>query len=104
VMRDLMNADPVTVTSETPLAELFTPCSVSGMPVGVVDGDDRLVGVIPRVALLAALGEQPETAHPLVPGARAAVEDAVTATGGAPRQAADDGPGGGAPGKEAADA
>lgn len=55
-VRDLMDDEPVTVTQDTPLAELFTPCSVSGMPVAVVDGDRRLVGVIPRVALLAALG------------------------------------------------
>lgn len=76
-VRDLMDDEPTTVSHDTPLAELFTPCSVSGMPVAVVDGDAKLIGVIPRVALLAALGDQPETAITLDKDARDG--DGVTA-------------------------
>ena len=60
-VRDLMDDEPVTVDAGTPLAELFTPCSVSGTPIAVTDAEDRLVGVIPRIALLAALGDEPKT-------------------------------------------
>lgn len=56
-VRDLMNVAPVTVTPDTPLVELFAPCSRSALPVAVVEGDGRLVGVIPRVTLLSALGD-----------------------------------------------
>ncbi|WP_406295378.1 glycine betaine/L-proline ABC transporter ATP-binding protein [Embleya sp. NBC_00888] len=48
--------DVVTVTPQTPVAELFTPCAESRLPLAVVDEAMRLVGVIPRVSLLAALG------------------------------------------------
>jgi glycine betaine/proline transport system ATP-binding protein len=48
--------DIVTVTPQTPVAELFTPCAESRLPLAVVDEAMRLVGVIPRVSLLAALG------------------------------------------------
>ncbi len=60
-VRDLMDDEPVTVSADAPLAELFTPCSVSGMPIAVTDENERLVGVIPRIALLAALGDEPKT-------------------------------------------
>ncbi|MDI5966956.1 glycine betaine/L-proline ABC transporter ATP-binding protein [Streptomyces sp. SL13] len=60
-VRDLMDGDPVTVSAGTPLSELFTPSCASGLPVAVTDDDRRLVGVIPRVALLAALGDEPKT-------------------------------------------
>ncbi|MGI5166397.1 quaternary amine ABC transporter ATP-binding protein [Spirillospora sp. CA-253888] len=46
--------DPV--DPDTPLAELFTRCAESVIPVPVADGAGRLLGVIPRVTLLAALG------------------------------------------------
>ncbi|MFI6515144.1 glycine betaine/L-proline ABC transporter ATP-binding protein [Spirillospora sp. NPDC050679] len=46
--------DPV--DPDTPLAELFARCAESVIPVPVADGAGRLLGVIPRVTLLAALG------------------------------------------------
>ncbi|AEW97554.1 quaternary amine ABC transporter ATP-binding protein [Streptantibioticus cattleyicolor] len=60
VVGDLMDGEPVTVDADTPLADLFTPCSLSGLPVAVTDEQDRLVGVVPREALLAALGDEPK--------------------------------------------
>jgi glycine betaine/proline transport system ATP-binding protein len=60
-VRDLMDDHPVTVSADTPLAELFTPSAASGLPVAVTDENERLVGVIPRIALLTALGDEPKT-------------------------------------------
>ncbi|MER7345252.1 glycine betaine/L-proline ABC transporter ATP-binding protein [Streptomyces aurantiacus] len=48
---------PATVTEDTPIIELFTPCSTSGVAVAVTDGKGELVGVVPRARLLAVLGE-----------------------------------------------
>nr|MDT0660394.1 glycine betaine/L-proline ABC transporter ATP-binding protein [Micromonospora sp. DSM 115978] len=46
-----------TVAPETPVADLFALCAESPHPVAVVDTAGRLVGVIPRITLLTALGE-----------------------------------------------
>ncbi|HET7358429.1 MAG TPA: glycine betaine/L-proline ABC transporter ATP-binding protein [Nocardioidaceae bacterium] len=56
--------EPVTtvITADTPVAELFAPAAHNQLPLPVVDDDKRLIGVIPRVTLLAALGAQTETA------------------------------------------
>ncbi|HEY6933808.1 MAG TPA: glycine betaine/L-proline ABC transporter ATP-binding protein [Marmoricola sp.] len=48
------------IAAETPLADLFTPAAENRLPLPVVDGDGRLLGVIPRVTLLSALGTHPE--------------------------------------------
>ncbi|MBO1331761.1 glycine betaine/L-proline ABC transporter ATP-binding protein [Streptomyces sp. VRA16 Mangrove soil] len=52
---------PATVTADTPIIDLFTPCSTSGVAVSVVDGDGELIGVVPRARLLAVLGEPMKT-------------------------------------------
>ncbi|MEV3992280.1 glycine betaine/L-proline ABC transporter ATP-binding protein [Streptomyces sp. NPDC049837] len=71
---DVLAAAPATVPLDTPLAELFTPCSTSGAAVAVTDGTGELAGVITRARLLAALGEpaaersatdQPGTVQPV---------------------------------------
>ncbi|MFE6665543.1 glycine betaine/L-proline ABC transporter ATP-binding protein [Streptomyces sp. NPDC057697] len=54
---DVLAAAPATVTESTPIIELFTPCSQSGVAVAVTDDEDKLVGVVPRARLLAVLGE-----------------------------------------------
>lgn len=46
-----------TVNRDTPLAELFVPAVESPLPVSVTDSEGRLLGVIPRVTLLAALAQ-----------------------------------------------
>ncbi|TDE30974.1 glycine betaine/L-proline ABC transporter ATP-binding protein [Actinomadura sp. 6K520] len=48
--------DPEPVSPGTPVAELFVRCAESDLPVPVADEDGTLVGVIPRVTLLTALG------------------------------------------------
>ena len=53
--------DVGSVTGETALAELFEVAVRSPLPVAVVDNKGRLLGVIPRVTLLSALGNLPST-------------------------------------------
>ncbi|MEV3855760.1 glycine betaine/L-proline ABC transporter ATP-binding protein [Streptomyces sp. NPDC050095] len=55
------SAAPATVTTDTPIIDLFTPCSTSGVAVSVVDEQGELVGVVPRARLLAVLGEPMKT-------------------------------------------
>jgi glycine betaine/proline transport system ATP-binding protein len=55
--QDVLAAAPATVGTDTPIVELFTPCSRSGTAVAVTDGDGVLVGVIGRARLLAVLGD-----------------------------------------------
>ncbi|MEO5780270.1 MULTISPECIES: glycine betaine/L-proline ABC transporter ATP-binding protein [Arthrobacter] len=49
------------VSPETALADLFGLAVESPIPLAVVDDDGKLVGAIPRVTLLAALGNVPST-------------------------------------------
>jgi glycine betaine/proline transport system ATP-binding protein len=92
------------VTGEVALADLYEAAVESPLPIAVVDEKVRLLGVIPRVTLLAALGnvstntaETPVIDNPVtIPvhiitetlrrtAAEAAVPDDVRATGGASR-------------------
>ncbi|MFZ3560994.1 quaternary amine ABC transporter ATP-binding protein [Streptomyces sp. BH055] len=57
----VMAEAPAQVHEDTPIAELFLPCSTSATPVAVVDGEGELVGVVPRERLLAVLGEPMKT-------------------------------------------
>lgn len=57
--KDLMpivRDDAAAVTGEQHLVDLFEPSAESALPVAVVDDAGRLLGVVPRVTLLAALG------------------------------------------------
>jgi glycine betaine/proline transport system ATP-binding protein len=66
--KDVMAAAPATVPADTPIIELFTPCSTSGTAVAVTDDEGELIGVVPRARLLAVLGEpMTPTAPPAVP-------------------------------------
>ncbi|MET7763649.1 glycine betaine/L-proline ABC transporter ATP-binding protein [Streptomyces sp. NPDC005355] len=70
--QDVLDAAPATVTTDTPVIELFAPCSRSGVAVAVTDADGALVGVVPRARLLAVLGEPdtgPDGAEPSAPDA-----------------------------------
>jgi len=51
------------VSADTPLSELFVPAVESPLPLAVVDDRGRLLGVVPRVTLLAALGNLTHTAE-----------------------------------------
>ncbi|MFE7776159.1 glycine betaine/L-proline ABC transporter ATP-binding protein [Streptomyces sp. NPDC057445] len=68
--QDVLDAAPATVAADTPIIELFTPCSTSGVAVAVTDADGELIGVVPRARLLAVLGE-PMKPEPPVQGAAA---------------------------------
>jgi len=52
----LIEEDLQTVTPDTAVADLFAPAAESPLPLAVLDEDRRLLGVVPRVTLLAALG------------------------------------------------
>ncbi|MEU5029548.1 quaternary amine ABC transporter ATP-binding protein [Streptomyces milbemycinicus] len=75
---DIVAAAPATVTADTPIVELFTPCSRSGVAVAVTDEEGALIGVVPRARLLAVLGE-PE------PGAEQETDDGPDATAKGPK-------------------
>ncbi|WP_166879020.1 MULTISPECIES: glycine betaine/L-proline ABC transporter ATP-binding protein [unclassified Salinibacterium] len=51
-----LERDIATVTLDTPLVDLVESSVESDLPIAVVDDRNRLLGVIPRVTLLAALG------------------------------------------------
>ncbi|WP_407285913.1 glycine betaine/L-proline ABC transporter ATP-binding protein [Streptomyces sp. BP-8] len=73
-------AAPATVGVDTPLAELFAPCSTSTVPVAVTGDDGALVGAVAAERLLAVLGESGEgrDAAPAVP-ARTTAKTAAAA-------------------------
>lgn len=50
--------EPLTtpVHTDTPVVDLFGPSATSALPLAVLDENDRLAGVVPRVTLLSALG------------------------------------------------
>ena len=52
------------VSVDAPLADLFTSCAETPLPVPVVDDAGRLVGVIPRVTLLEAMAPAAAGASP----------------------------------------
>ncbi|WP_424937756.1 MULTISPECIES: quaternary amine ABC transporter ATP-binding protein [Bacteria] len=82
----IIRAVPQSVNETEILMNLFVPAVESPLPLAVVDDDGRLVGVIPRVTLLAALGPGPgateEITLPLPPMPQAEI-DAVLGEGAA---------------------
>lgn len=63
----IMRTDHGAVAQDTSLADLFIPSLEAALPLAVVDGRGRLVGVIPRVTLLAALGGELDAAASAMP-------------------------------------
>lgn len=55
-LSSILSDDFNAVQEDTSLSELFVPSVESPLPLAVVDANGRLVGVVPRVTLLAALG------------------------------------------------
>jgi glycine betaine/proline transport system ATP-binding protein len=51
----LVHPDNSAVGPETPLSEMFAPAAEARLPLAVVDDEGRLLGVVPRVALLEAM-------------------------------------------------
>ncbi|WP_087002563.1 glycine betaine/L-proline ABC transporter ATP-binding protein [Gulosibacter sp. 10] len=54
-LEDVMDRDIPTVGPDTVLGDLFEPAIDSSMPLAVVDDQERLLGVVPRVALLSSM-------------------------------------------------
>nr|WP_221244158.1 glycine betaine/L-proline ABC transporter ATP-binding protein [Cryobacterium roopkundense] len=55
-LRPIIRDDAIAVSPDSPLVDLVEPSVESDLPIAVVDVKNRLLGVIPRVTLLAALG------------------------------------------------
>jgi glycine betaine/proline transport system ATP-binding protein len=55
-LASIISDDFNVVQADTSLSELFVPSVESALPLAVVDERGRLIGVVPRVTLLAALG------------------------------------------------
>lgn len=55
-LRAIIRDTATAVTPDTPLVDLVEPSVESDLPIAVVDEKKRLIGVIPRVTLLAAIG------------------------------------------------
>jgi len=61
----IVNAEFAQVAPDTALTDLFELAVESPLPIAVVDDEQRLLGVVPRVTLLAALGNVPTTTSPI---------------------------------------
>lgn len=55
-LAEVIDTGIASVSRDEVLSDLVEPAVGSALPLAVVDGQDRLLGVIPRVTLLAALG------------------------------------------------
>lgn len=77
-LASILKPVPQSVSEDEVLMNLFVPAVESPLPLAVVDGGGRLVGVIPRVTLLAALGPGPgsteEITLPLRPVPQAEID------------------------------
>ncbi len=60
-LQDALKPTPSIVSPDQLIAELFELAVESHLPVAVVDEQDRLIGVVPRVTLLASLANLPAT-------------------------------------------
>ncbi|MGC5614586.1 quaternary amine ABC transporter ATP-binding protein [Georgenia sp. Z1491] len=96
-----IHPDTSAVNVDTPISEVFAPAAEARLAVPVTDDEDRLLGVVPRVALLEAMvpseledaggsvedlsppdeaGDDAGGAHAATGGAHAATTDAATTT------------------------
>src|SRR5690606_285121 len=64
-LASILKPVPQTVNEDDVLMNLFIPSVESPLPLAVTDDEGRLVGVIPRVTLLAALGPGPNSTEEL---------------------------------------
>ena len=78
-LASIVDREVTPVRSDAALSDLFVPAVESALPLPVVDERDRLVGVIPRVTLLAALGNiSPTEEITVVEQPPSVVADAIT--------------------------
>jgi glycine betaine/proline transport system ATP-binding protein len=77
-IQDLLQEGCVpTVSTDTIIADLFSESAGSEVPIAVLDETGRLAGVIPRVTLLAALGNGGPSASELDPEPDPALDESV---------------------------
>ena len=80
-LASILKPVPQAVNEDEVLMNLFIPSVESPLPLAVTDDDGRLVGVIPRVTLLAALGPGPgatgELTLPLTPMPQAVIDEVL---------------------------
>jgi glycine betaine/proline transport system ATP-binding protein len=62
-IESLVRADIRQTKADAFIAELLVPAAQSLLPIAVVDDDERLVGVVRRTRLLAALGGRNSDSH-----------------------------------------
>ncbi len=81
-LTERLRPTPGVVTQDRLIADLFEYAAESPLPVAVVDAHGRLVGVVPRVTLLAALADLPATTMeiPLIEPAPDVPADTITET------------------------
>lgn len=60
-LASIIKRDIAAVSPDTPLSELFELAADTAFPIAVVDEQRRLLGVVPRVTLLASLANVPST-------------------------------------------
>lgn len=93
-LASILKPVPQTVNEDDVLMNLFIPSVESPLPLAVTDDDDRLVGVIPRVTLLAALGPGPgatgELTIPLQPMSATMIDEVLEEAAAAVDGAASD--------------
>lgn len=78
-LESIVDKDITPVRSDAALSDLFVPAVESALPLPVVDENGRLVGVIPRVTLLAALGNViPTEEITVLEAPQSVVADAIT--------------------------
>ncbi|WP_127819444.1 quaternary amine ABC transporter ATP-binding protein [Microbacterium sp. CPCC 204701] len=76
-LRSLVNRTPPVVKADEPLSDVVERAVESPLPIAVVDDDWRLLGMIPRVTLLAALGNvDPQTTPIPIVGTPVSVPEA----------------------------
>ncbi|WP_348590839.1 glycine betaine/L-proline ABC transporter ATP-binding protein [Sanguibacter sp. 25GB23B1] len=83
----LVRDDVTAVLHDTSLAEIFAPSAESALPVPVTDASGRLVGAIPRVALLEAM--VPPTTDPSESTSDAAGTESTAVADGTPTDTTD---------------
>lgn len=83
-LTSVVRSAPQAVREEDVLVDLFVPAVESPLPLAVLDAQNRLTGVIPRVTLLAALGPGPgatgEISLPLRPLPSAEIDAVLDGT------------------------
>lgn len=76
-LRDIVEkTDLYSVSPETPISELFAPSSTAKVPLTVVDENNRLLGIVPRVALLNSMAD-PGPATGEIPAVKEELEPMV---------------------------